>query len=64
MIANFFKNIKDEILNWVFDIGPNILFAFVALIVGIIVIKFLMRIFRRFLEKSKVELSLKTFVEV
>ena len=63
MIADFIKNIKDEFLNWVFDIGPNILFALIALIVGVIAIKFLMRILRRFLKKSKIELSLKTFVE-
>lgn len=63
MVADFFINIKDKFLNWVYDIGPNILFALAALIVGIIVIKFLMRLLRRFLKKSKVELSLKTFVE-
>jgi small conductance mechanosensitive channel len=55
--------IKSDLLGFFLQFGPKILYAVLSLGIGIILIKLLMRILRRLLNKSSVELSLKTFIE-
>lgn len=59
----FWLNIKDKFLKFLIDIGPEVVFAIVTFIIGIFLIKITIRILKRILKKSKVELSLKTFLE-
>lgn len=63
MDKNFWVHVKDVFVNFLMDIGPRAIYAIIALIIGIFVIKFAMRLLKRLLKKSKIELSLKTFVE-
>lgn len=63
MNQDFWVEVKDRFLNFLMEIGPNILYAVVALLIGVFIIKLLMRLLKRVLKKSKVELSLKTFIE-
>lgn len=55
-----FKNYLQEILVY---IGPKLIYSIVTLVLGIIAIKLVMKVLKATLEKSHVELSLKTFVE-
>jgi len=63
MNQDFWLEVKNRFLNFITQIGPNILYALVALVLGVFAIKFTMRLLKRILRKSKVESSLKTFVE-
>lgn len=55
-----FKEFLNDILN---SLGPKLLISLVTLIFGILLIKLIMRLLKATLKKSKVELSLKTFIE-
>jgi small conductance mechanosensitive channel len=63
MNQDFWLEVKNRFINFITQIGPNILYAFVALVLGVFAIKFMMRLLKRVLRKSNVELSLKTFIE-
>ncbi|MGM0636179.1 MAG: mechanosensitive ion channel family protein [Bacteroidota bacterium] len=63
MDKNFWVEVKDRFLNFLMDIGPNLLYAIVSLVIGLFLIKLLMRLLRRVVKRSKIEPSLKTFVE-
>jgi small conductance mechanosensitive channel len=63
MNQDFWLEVKNRFLNFITQIGPNILYALVALVFGVLAIKFIMRLLKRVLRKSNVELSLKTFIE-
>jgi small conductance mechanosensitive channel len=55
--------IKSDLWGFMLEFGPKLLYAIVFLGVGILLIKMLRRIIKRVLSQSKVELSLKTFIE-
>lgn len=63
MDKNFWVQVKDTFLNFLKDIGPRAIYAIIALIIGVFCIKIAMQLLKRVLKKSKIELSLKTFVE-
>lgn len=63
MNRNYWLELKTKILDFLVEIGPEIIFSLIILIIGIFSIKILMRMLKGALRKSKVELSLKTFVE-
>jgi len=54
---------KSKILNFLIEIGPDVLIAIISFILGLFLIKVLKRILSRVLKRSNVELSLKTFIE-
>ena len=63
MNRNFWTNLKSQLIEFLVEIGPELVYAIAALVIGIFVIKFVMRLLKGALRKSKTELSLKTFVE-
>jgi len=63
MNKEFWYKLKEEFLDYLIVIGPRILFALIAFFAGIFAIKMIMRVLKRILKKSKVELSLMSFVE-
>jgi len=63
MDKDFWVKLKSQLLEFLIEIGPELIYAFVTLILGIFVIRILMRLLKGTLRKSKTELSLKTFVE-
>lgn len=63
MNKDFWTQLKSQLLEFLFEIGPELVYALVALIAGIFVIKFVMRLLKGALKRSRTELSLKTFVE-
>ncbi|NEN23613.1 mechanosensitive ion channel [Cryomorpha ignava] len=63
MDKEFWLEIKSQVITYLTAIGPKILFAILAFIIGVFLIKILMRVLKRGLKKSRVELSLKTFIE-
>jgi len=63
MNKDFWLKLKEQLLVFLIEIGPELIYALVALIVGIFAIKVIMNILKGTLRKSKVELSLRTFVE-
>jgi small conductance mechanosensitive channel len=58
MNQDFWLEVKNRFVNFITQIGPNILYAVVALLLGVFAIKFSMRILKRVLRKSNVESSL------
>ncbi len=63
MDKDLWLEIKSRVINYAIDIGPRLIFALLGLIIGIFLIKIVMRFLKRVLKKSQIELSLKTFVE-
>lgn len=63
MDKDFWIKLKSQLLNFLLEIGPELIYALVVFILGIFLIKILMRLLKGTLKKSKTELSLKTFVE-
>ncbi len=63
MNKDFWTKLKSQLLEFLVEIGPELVYALVALILGIFIIKIIMRLLKGALRKSRTELSLKTFVE-
>ncbi|MCH4824154.1 mechanosensitive ion channel [Gramella lutea] len=63
MDKDFWLELKEQLLVFLIEIGPELIYALVTLIVGIFAIRIIMNILKGALRRSKVELSLKTFVE-
>ncbi|CAM4319442.1 mechanosensitive ion channel family protein [Gillisia hiemivivida] len=63
MDKDFWIKLKSQLLDFLLEIGPAFIFAIVVFILGIFLIKVLMRMLKSALKKSNTELSLKTFVE-
>lgn len=63
MDRDFLNEIKAKLFNIILDIGPLLIYSLLTLVLGIFAIKLILRILRKALVKSKVELSLKTFIE-
>ena len=55
--------IHDKLLNWSIEAGKNILAALIIFVVGRFVIKQINRLFRKILERRKLEISVQTFLE-
>jgi small conductance mechanosensitive channel len=55
--------IKSDLWRFVLDFGPKVLYAVICLVLGLLMINVLRRVLKGILNKSKVELSLKTFIE-
>ena len=56
--------IKTDLWGFMLDFGPKLVYAIVCLALGLILIKLTRRILKGILNKSKVELSLRTFIEI
>jgi len=63
MDKDFWVKLKSQLLEFLIEIGPEIIYSLIILILGIFLIKILMRILKGTLKKSRIELSLKTFIE-
>ena len=63
MDRDLLEELKIKALNLILEIGPMVLYSLLTLVFGIFVIKLTMRLLKKTLVKSKVELSLKTFIE-
>ncbi|MFT5668560.1 MAG: small conductance mechanosensitive channel [Vicingaceae bacterium] len=63
MNKTLLNELKLKSIKFIIEIGPQLIYSLIALIVGIFTIKLLMRLLSKTMEKSKVELSLKTFIE-
>lgn len=62
MNKDFWVHVKDTFLDFLMHIGPRAIYAIITFIIGVFSIKIIMRILKRVLRKSKVELSLQSFV--
>lgn len=63
MEGNIWTKLKDALLDFLIGFGPNLIYAIVALFIGLFLIKIFMRLLRGFLDKSKIEPTLATFVQ-
>ncbi len=63
MDKDFWVEFKSQLFTYFVSIGPKVIFAILGFIIGVFLIKIAMRALKRLLKKSRVELSLKTFVE-
>lgn len=63
MNKNFWHTVKTKFIDFLIEIGPDIVYALASFIIGVFLIKISLRILKRALKKANVELSLKTFVE-
>lgn len=63
MDASIWTKLKEALLRLLIDFGPNMIYAIVALVFGIFLIKLVMRLLSGVLRRSHVEPSLKTFVQ-
>lgn len=62
MDQSIWKQLKEALISFLINFGPTVIYALVALILGLFVIKFVMRMLRSFLRKSRIELTLQTFI--
>ena len=60
---NFWVHLKSELFDFLFTAGTKAIFAIVILVVGVFLVRALLRWIKRFMRKAKVELSLQTFIE-
>ncbi|PKR79726.1 mechanosensitive ion channel protein MscS [Brumimicrobium salinarum] len=63
MDKEFFIEIEEKLIGFLWDIGPTVIKAVIALLIGIVVIKIVKRILNRIMRKANTELSLRTFVD-
>lgn len=63
MDKGIWTKLKAELLKFILDFGPNLIYGIVTLVIGIFAIKLVMRLLRGVLRKSHIEPSLKSFVE-
>lgn len=63
MDKDIWTHLKEALLKFVINYGPNVFFAMFALAVGVFVIKLIMRFLQNFLIKSRIEPTLTTFVQ-
>lgn len=63
MDDSIWTQLKDALLEFLFHFGPTLIYAVVALVLGIFVIKFIMGMLRRVMEKAHLEPTLKTFLQ-
>jgi len=63
MDKDFWIELKSQLLVFLIEIGPELIYSLVTFILGVFLIKILMQLLKGALRKSKTELSLKTFVE-
>lgn len=63
MDKDFWVKLKSQLLEFLLEIGPELIYSIIILFLGIFLIKIIMRILKGTLRKSRIELSLKTFVE-
>lgn len=63
MDQEYFTYLKDQFWSFLKDVGPTTLKAIIALVVGLLLIRLFKRIIRGLLNKTKIELSLRTFIE-
>lgn len=63
MNQSIWTQLKDALIKLIVNFGPNLIYAVVALVIGVFMIKLMMRFLAKFLVKSKVEPTLRTFVQ-
>ena len=63
MDKDYITYIKEEFFAFIKDVGPTAIKAIVALIVGLLLIRLIKSLIKRLLRKTKIELSLRTFIE-
>ena len=63
MDTDYLKYVKDELFDFLKDVGPTAIKAIIAFTVGLLLIRLLKSLIKRLLRKTKIELSLRTFIE-
>ncbi len=63
MDTDYLTYVKDELFDFLKDVGPTAVKAIIALVVGLLLIRLLKNLIKRLLRKTKIELSLRTFIE-
>ncbi len=59
---NFWNALLEKSTDILFSFGMTLIYAIIALVIGLFVIKILMRIVKKMLDKGKVDLSLRSFL--
>ena len=63
MDEEFFLGVLDKLVAFLWKIGPVVIEAVVALVLGVFLIRLLKKILKRFMRKANTELSLRSFIE-
>lgn len=63
MSEKFFLELKDNLIDFLWSIGPTVIKAVVALILGIFIVRILKKILKGFMHRAETEPSLRTFVD-
>lgn len=63
MDESIIKKLEEALIQFLIDFGPKVIYAVVALVLGVFFIKLTMRLLRVFLKKSHVEPTLNTFIQ-
>lgn len=63
MNKDYLTYVKDELFDFLKDVGPTAIKAIIALVVGLLLIRLFKSLIKRLLRKTKIELSLRTFIE-
>lgn len=63
MDQSIWKQLKEALIKFLIDFGPNAIYGLLTMVIGLFAIKFIMRMLRVFLRKSQIELTLQTFIQ-
>ncbi|MFZ6053427.1 mechanosensitive ion channel family protein [Halocola ammonii] len=63
MTEEFWLELKSQLVDFIVKIGPSFVYALAGLIIGIFAIKLIVRVLKRALRKTNIELSLRSFIE-
>lgn len=63
MDQSIWKQLKEALIQFLIDFGPNAIYGLLTMVIGLFAIKFIMRMLRVFLRKSQIELTLQTFIQ-
>jgi small conductance mechanosensitive channel len=63
MNEEFYVGVLDKLVAFLWKIGPVVIEAIVALVVGVFLIRILKKLLKRFMRRANTELSLRSFIE-
>lgn len=62
MDKGFFKVLQDKTVDFIYDFGPRLIYALIALIIGVIIIKLTQKLIGRLMLRTKTDPSLRSFL--
>lgn len=63
MKETFWEHLQNQFTHFLFEFGAQAIYAIITFVIGILFIKFTMKIIRKIMNRSRTELSLRSFID-